>query len=326
MGCGASRVADGAQEHDQAAARPPPSNDRPASRTPAHAVSKMDQELLLQAGRGTLRLQFWDFGGQDTFYGLYHVYITRAGVYMVVFNMEWLLPAIDGNSQRHRCSACNGNAEHHLEFLEFWLNNIALHAVDPEDGSLPPILLAGTHKDKVTDPLDHERISDLLYKTCCHLAGWGSVIRCETAPGSSGAIKLWFFPMDTTRGLEDPVSAEVQSKTVGAVSKEKYVQYEVPFVWLKVLERMKTEVNKDGVIELENVRVLAQEVGMTPVDADGAAAEEAVRAMLRLFNNLGQVTFHEEDALNQFVIMNPAEFLVVPASRVMCQVSHRTHP
>ena len=152
------------------------------------------------------------------------------------------------------------------------------------------------------------------------------MIRCETAPGSSGAIKLWFFPLDTTRGLEDPVSAEVQSKTVGAVSKEKYVQYEVPFVWLKVLERMKTEVNKDGVIELENVRVLAQEVGMTPVDADGAAAEEAVRAMLRLFNNLGQVTFHEEDALNRFVILNPAEFLVAPASRVMCQVSHRTHP
>ena len=354
MGCGSSTVADGAQGRDQAAVRSPPSDHRPASRT-AHAeegavgvqelgpaahgerlqergpaVSKMDLDLLLQVGRDTLRLQFWDFGGQDTFYGLYPMYITRAGVYMVVFNMQWLLPAIDGNAQRHRCSACNGNAEHHLEFLEFWLNNIALHAVDPEDGidpgSLPAIVLAGTHKDQVPDLLDQEKISDLLNERLSHLVAWGRVIRCEVAQGASGKSTSYYWALDNPRGLEDPMCVELQRKVGGVVGEEKYVQYEVPFVWLKALERMQTEVNSDGVVELDDVHVLAREVGMMPVDADGAAEEEAVRAMLRLFNNLGQVTFHEEDALNRFVIMNPAEFLVAPASRVMCQVSHRTHP
>ena len=230
------------------------------------AVSKMDLDLLLQVGRDSLRLQFWDFGGQDTFYGLYPMYITRAGVYMVVFNMQWLLPAIDGNAQRHRCSACNGNAEHHLEFLEFWLNNIALHAVDPEDGidpgSLPAIVLAGTHKDQVPDLLDQEKISDLLGERLGHLVAWGRVIRCEVAQGASGKRTSYYWALDNPLGLQDPMCVELQRKVGEVVGEEKYVQYEVPFVWLQALERMQTEVNSDGVIELDDVHVLAREVGM----------------------------------------------------------------
>lgn len=40
-----------------------------------------------------LKLSMWDFGGQDVFYTLHHLFLTRYGVYLIAFNMEWLLPS-----------------------------------------------------------------------------------------------------------------------------------------------------------------------------------------------------------------------------------------
>ena len=36
-----------------------------------------------------------------------------------------------------------------LRFIRFWLGSIATHACGRKDGSLPPIVLVGTHKDQV---------------------------------------------------------------------------------------------------------------------------------------------------------------------------------
>ena len=57
-----------------------------------------------------LRLSFWDYGGQDKFIGLHHLYLSRYCVFLLVFNMKWLLP---GASRKDEC----------LEYLTGWLNS-----------------------------------------------------------------------------------------------------------------------------------------------------------------------------------------------------------
>ena len=63
-------------------------------------VKKMDDLFLacLKDGNATesLRLSCWDYGGQDTFYGLHHLYMGRNSVYVVVFNMECLSNSAPG--------------------------------------------------------------------------------------------------------------------------------------------------------------------------------------------------------------------------------------
>ena len=58
-------------------------------------LSAADHELVLQLASvdGTseavkLRLSLWDFGGQEVFYALHHLYLTRFAAYAVLFNME----------------------------------------------------------------------------------------------------------------------------------------------------------------------------------------------------------------------------------------------
>jgi hypothetical protein len=58
-------------------------------------VVRMDRELVIRlagAETGTsaagLRLSLWDFGGQEVFYVLHHLYLTRFAAYAVLFNMQ----------------------------------------------------------------------------------------------------------------------------------------------------------------------------------------------------------------------------------------------
>ena len=57
------------------------------------SISRMDQDMLLYMNQGeNLRFSCWDFGGQDTFYSLHHLYMGRNSVFVLLFNMEWFLP------------------------------------------------------------------------------------------------------------------------------------------------------------------------------------------------------------------------------------------
>jgi hypothetical protein len=108
---------------------------------------RLDRELVVKlaesgaAGRG-VRLSLWDYGGQEAFHALHHLYLGRMCVYALIFSMEWLVPAAPAPAK-----------EDGLRFLRFWLSAIHVHAVDrrklARDRSVAPVMLVGTHKDKV---------------------------------------------------------------------------------------------------------------------------------------------------------------------------------
>jgi hypothetical protein len=127
-------------------------------------ISRMDQDILLYMNQGDgerLRLSCWDFGGQDTFYGLHHLYMGQNSVFVLMFNMEWFLPESERDWSKH------------IAFLAFWLNSIAAHAADPEDHrDMAPIMLVGSHKDRVSSPKQHEHISKLLCDKFQSMPAW----------------------------------------------------------------------------------------------------------------------------------------------------------
>ena len=122
----------------------------------------MDQDVLLayindENATECLRLSCWDFGGQDSFYGLHHLYIGRQSVYALMFNMEWFMPHRDARERQE-----------HLDYLAFWLKAIEAHARDPADNSVAPIVLVGSHKDTVHDEEEHKDISKMVEENFGH--------------------------------------------------------------------------------------------------------------------------------------------------------------
>jgi GTPase SAR1 family protein len=269
-------------------------------------IKRMNMELstLRTGAKEALRISLWDFGGQDKFFGIHHLYLSRYCVYLLVFNMKWLRP---DSRFKEEC----------LEYLSGWLNSITMHAVDPKDKSLAPILIIGTHKDEVPSPEAHDNISQLLDERFKHHRAWSHVERFKKGQGKDGRANLWFFPVDNTGKLSgggmDPVIKEMQSTVLEVVGREKYVNHKVPYTWLKTHEALLEQPNKS--LQLEEVMHICSKNGMgTNLDLN----TETV-LMLKFFDQMGLIMYHDEKALKHLVVLDPARFLVEPASRVICQ-------
>jgi GTPase SAR1 family protein len=66
-----------------------PKSSTPRSASCATPTIALKKELVLQEMNDVgLRLSIWDFGGQEVFYALHHLYLTRFAAYAVIFNMQ----------------------------------------------------------------------------------------------------------------------------------------------------------------------------------------------------------------------------------------------
>ena len=171
------------------------------------------------------------------------------------------------------------------------------------------------HAAQVTLEEDHERLSALLQNTFCTHPAWRGLIRFTSLSGR----QLCFFPVDNTARPDDAADRlhatnELRARIAAAISQQPHVRKLVPFAWLKLLERLRTCAPGAMTRMLGEVQAAAAECG---VEAGH------VELALLLFNELGLVMHHPEPALLDLVVLDPAAFLVEPASRVMCE--HGTH-
>jgi GTPase SAR1 family protein len=151
--------------------------------------NKLNQELFLESlhddeADDNVVFEMWDYGGQDVFYAMFHLFITPHGVFTVLFNMEEILESPVLRSQN-------------LAFIDFWLNSIFMHTA--REGSCAPIILVGTHKDVVASPLEHCFVSWLLQERFSSHVAWSSVQECtgSTHFSNRGVITACFDSLDS---------------------------------------------------------------------------------------------------------------------------------
>jgi len=104
------------------------------------------------------------------------------------------------------------------------------------------------------------------------------------------------------------------------VKKEKYVKDKVPFVLLEVLEKLQSG-DKGSSITLKEVKKICKVCGLPDTAKEPLDAQ--VMAMLKRLNDLGQLMYHPDVKLRELVILDPASYLVAPASRIICD--HEIH-
>jgi GTPase SAR1 family protein len=278
------------------------------SRSAAAPVTRLNKQMVLRRSkeREPLRVNLLDFGGQEAFYSLHHLYLTRYAVYLVVFNMEWLAPSAD-IATKQRC----------IKFLSFWLNSIFLHARAPvgyKSGRIAPILLIGSHKDKVRSPADHEAISTLLYDRFGSSPVWSSVVEFSEGTVSSGRGVMWFFPSMCGEGAVDPMIEKIKANVQQTLANEEYLKCKVALPWLQALDAMQSK--NVPFMMLEEVEAISRTCGL-PVTH--LSLEEEVTRMLKYFTQLGLLMHHDRSSLRRLVVLDTMQCLVNPASVIMCQ-------
>jgi hypothetical protein len=71
-------------------------------------------------------------GGQSVFNVIHHLFLTTNGLYLVVFNMQWLLS--DDEQVQRSC----------VQNLRFWLQSVYIHTYQEDLHSTAPVILVGT--------------------------------------------------------------------------------------------------------------------------------------------------------------------------------------
>jgi len=243
----------------------------------------------------SLIISVFDYGGQSIFNVIHHLFLTHNGVYLLVFNMEWLLSTEDIKLQ------C-------LAYLKFWINSIIVHTFDSNLGTTAPIALVGTRKDIIKDPGDHEKISTMLFEEFARCKAWPSVLENTEGQGTRGTTTFWFFPVDNTQGRDDPTVKRLLTVAEKAMDDDFCTHKLVPLKWLKTLDAIQAQ--KKSCLSLDTVAQLAAESGITGYD---------VRYFLLFLHEMGMVLWHDEPGLGEVVILDAVSYLVTPATHIICK-------
>jgi GTPase SAR1 family protein len=239
-----------------------------------------------------LIISLYDFGGQDIFNVLHPFFMSKYGVYVVVFDMELFLSKEEG--KRESC----------LKHLKFWVNSIVMHtSLDEVKQRTAPVAIVGTKKDVICNIEDHKYISNILEDTFYLNSAWNSLLSVHELNG------LYFFPVNNVErsSLDDTVTQLLkvsQSFLEGA----SFVKKKVPFVWLKILDKIKEK--KDSFLTLEEVAKMCEMFSFS---------SEEITNMLMYFYDMGILIWINEENLRDIVILDPIEYFVKPATRIVCK-------
>ena len=214
-----------------------------------------------------------------------------------------------------------------LDSLRFWISSIVMHTSSIDNPEPAPIALIGTRE--VSSPLDHQRISTILYETFSRSIAWGSMIEYDTAVGVNGRTTLNFFPVDNVSGRKDPSVIDCMKIIENTIDSSTYVHQEQPLVYLQTLDKL-TSV-KETFLKFDDVIAISGQCGVPIAN---------VKHMLTLFHEMGMLMFHgiifnvvfkvfisynctgiDEPGLSDVVILDPINFLVQPVTKIICKVT-----
>ncbi len=261
------------------------------------------------------KLLLVDFGGQSIFNVLHGFFMTRYGVYLVVFDMELFL-SVDA-AERESCR----------KELKFWLNSITMHTSDSTAGAnkTASVAIVGTRGDKVRKEEDHEMISSELENLFGDMMVWKSLMWYERRGGKDK--KLSFFPNNNALTKDNAVSEELLRSIEQSLGAADYMKREIPMLWIKILDEMKglhcsylsyEEVLKMVEAKYKNVR--GKGLLMKEGDSEEPTRIEIeVREILRFLNNMGMLMWIEEKGLEDVIILDPINYLVKPATTILCK-------
>jgi GTPase SAR1 family protein len=238
-----------------------------------------------------LVVRLFDFAGQDIFNCLHTYFLTRHGVYVIVFDMNWLAAGC-----KHFVAA--------LENISFWLNSVAVNtrmdSSEDQKITMAPVFLVGSHKDQVSSAVEHVRMSDLLRKTFSYSAVWQFIVENE----EDGLV---YFPVDNKLSFADTTMVYLMALIEQSIRCSDYISIKRPLQWYSAL---------DAIQELSCPTVslsAASELAVQHGVRSGSVTE-----MLEFFRDMGMVMWYDEPELRDSVILDPIAYFVKPVTRVIC--------
>ncbi|XP_078665356.1 uncharacterized protein LOC144907827 [Branchiostoma floridae x Branchiostoma belcheri] len=251
------------------------------------------------------RLSFWDFGGQATYYGTHHCFITHRGVYILVMSLEQKLSK---KVPKKDSRASVDNLKTGGDYLDHWLNTVRSHTLqhetrDPEGSQAagqgspqsssqdktsrgtgrPPVIIVLTHKDKVSQD-DIEKYKEEIWS---HIEG----------KAAGKLVMPEIFAVDNT--TEDAAVDEIRDYIRQVAGGLPHMGEEIPIPWLHLKSRLRKKQEKGPFVKFQEVAKLARDPVINITD------EHDLAKVLTFLHDRGDVIFFDEPSLRDDVTLQP---------------------
>jgi GTPase SAR1 family protein len=245
-------------------------------------------------------ISIYDYGGQEVFDAIHPYFLTKYGLYVVVFDMRQLVRSAE-EKEKEEC----------LKTLRFWMNSVSLHSYDKERREMAPIILVGTRKDIVSSPEDHEDISKVLSSSFGKHSCWKFVKSNRHGLGKKGNTTFCYFPISNKMGYDqDATLRELLQEMERSIASSHFMQKKLPLIWLKVMDKMKERAEEGGYLKYEKVLSIAKECEMS---------EKSIPYLLKFMHEMGLAMWHDKASLDDVIIRDPVKYFVTPATTIICK-------
>ncbi|CAH1277478.1 Hypp9650, partial [Branchiostoma lanceolatum] len=225
------------------------------------------------------RLSFWDFGGQATYYGTHHCFITYQGVYIIVMS---LLQNLSDPVPHQDKRASLDNLTTGGDYLDHWLNSVRSHTL--QNTGRPPAIIVLTHKDKVSKTYIRKykkRVRD-------HIKG--KAVEKMVMPD--------IFAVDNT--ANDSTVRNIRNYIRQVAGGLPHMGKEIPISWLHLNSRLKIKKNKDDQFcKFNEILELARDPDINITD------RHTLAMVLTFLNDRGDIIFFDEPSLRDDVTLQP---------------------
>ncbi|GBG27966.1 NACHT, LRR and PYD domains-containing protein 1 [Hondaea fermentalgiana] len=306
----APRAAPPADSANSASAVPSPPPQSPSVQFDKEVIAKAVNTPLRirvkeQAGKEEKEISFtiWDYGGQEVFYALHHLFLTQYGVYVVVFDMREVLGKERFKEKLDEEGLAKlASQDDAIQTLRFWLDSIRLHAPGVE------VALIGTFLDQVPELDQHHEIQETLEERIFDEMDGDPKIHRNIWKEEF----LQFFPINNQdREDVDGHVARLKDQLTRSVADKAFVKEKVPLRWSYCLDQLLQQ--SDPYMQFDDVEALAV--------TKCFVAKKDVRKMLEYLHELGVLLyFSKNEALCKVVVIQP-QWLLKNLSRVICDPS-----
>lgn len=283
---------------------------------PAKVVSLV--ERILQQEHSALTEEvwpvIWDFSGHSIFHAIHPIFMSREAVYILVSDLSKDLFSRGDIGQPGQGSRMEYRDESSLDHLMRWMDFVHsfqdASTADVSDTAQPPVILVGTHADKVVgDP----------WKSL------NAILNSFHGKSFSSHIVDEKFVVDNTRAgqahqQEDPNIQRLRQKIISVASTLRHTKREIPLQWLRV-EKVVHGLASDGwkYVTKSQFVAIAQRICHFEVDED---SDE----LLNFLCDCGAVLcFNEAEESNSLVILDP-QWLVHLFCQIVTVVSGKKEP
>ncbi|KAL3889773.1 hypothetical protein ACJMK2_002101 [Sinanodonta woodiana] len=230
-------------------------------------------------------LTIWDFAGQYAFYTTHQTFLTRRAIYILVSDVSVQVTDLVADDCYFDSKGLMKCQVH--ELVEVWLNSIHSCALPPEADS-PPVILVGTHVDKISQDKTHEICERYFREIRSYL---------KDKPTRFHLIDE-DFAIDNT--IVDSKLEDLKRKIVEVASQQPYWGEKIPARWLPLeQELMRRKADGVKVISHEDVEKINKE-GTVQIENS-----EELDLFLRFLHETGTIIYFSIEILRENIVLDP---------------------